>query len=53
MNFVLGAYYQDTNLWFDQDVIFAFLPVTVGGQIVPVRVQLAEFAAVVDPINSM
>lgn len=32
VNFVLGAYYQDTNLWFDQDVIFAFLPVTVGGQ---------------------
>ena len=23
VNFVIGAYYQNTNLWFDQDVIFA------------------------------
>jgi outer membrane receptor protein involved in Fe transport len=27
VNFVLGAYYQDTNIWFDQDVIFAFFPI--------------------------
>lgn len=27
LNFVLGIYYQDTNLWFDQDVIFAFVPI--------------------------
>lgn len=27
VNFVFGAYYQDTNLKFDQDVIFAFVPI--------------------------
>ncbi|MEQ8484401.1 MAG: TonB-dependent receptor [Pseudomonadales bacterium] len=30
VNFVVGAYYQDTNLWFDQDVIFAFVPTPLG-----------------------
>lgn len=35
VNFVLGTYFQDTNLWFDQDVIFAFLP--VGGFVVGPR----------------
>jgi outer membrane receptor protein involved in Fe transport len=35
VNFVLGAYVQDTNLWFDQDVIFAFLP--AGGFVVGPR----------------
>ncbi len=35
VNFVLGTYYQDTNLWFDQDVIFAFLPVPGVGVLGP------------------
>ena len=35
VNFVLGAYYQDTNIWFDQDVIFAFIPVPGVGVLGP------------------
>ncbi len=31
VNFVLGTYFQDTKLWFDQDVIFAFVPNPSGG----------------------
>jgi outer membrane receptor protein involved in Fe transport len=27
VNFVAGAYFQNTNIWFDQDVIFAFVPI--------------------------
>jgi iron complex outermembrane receptor protein len=35
VNFVIGGYYQDTNLWFDQDVIFAFLPIPGVGVVGP------------------
>jgi outer membrane receptor protein involved in Fe transport len=35
LNFVFGVYYQDTNLWFDQDVIFAFAPVPGVGVLGP------------------
>ncbi|MEZ5596271.1 MAG: TonB-dependent receptor [Pseudomonadales bacterium] len=35
VNFVLGGYYQDTNRWFDQDVIFAFIPVPGVGVLGP------------------
>lgn len=35
LNFVLGGYYQNTNLWFDQDVIFAFAPVPGVGVLGP------------------
>ena len=34
-NFVLGGYYQNTNIWFDQDVIFAFIPVPGIGVLGP------------------
>ena len=35
VNFVLGAYYQDTNLWFNQDVVFAFVPIPGVGVLGP------------------
>ncbi len=35
LNFVLGGYYQDSNLYFNQDVIFAFFPVDGVGVLGP------------------
>lgn len=35
LNFVLGAYYQKTDRFFDQDVIFAFVPIPGVGVLGP------------------